>query len=79
VKFSEEPGIFCHLPENFMQDMIDVMSEIVKISPFGHAAFSSETVVNVTEFCLAILRTEQSVVTNPYVKAKALELVSIFH
>jgi hypothetical protein len=32
-KLSDEPGIFCHLPENFMQDMLDVMTEVLKVSP----------------------------------------------
>jgi len=35
--------------------------------------------LNSTEFCLAILRTEAEVITNPYIKAKALELIAIFH
>ena len=25
VKLSDSPGIYCHLPENFMQDMFDVI------------------------------------------------------
>jgi hypothetical protein len=79
VKFSDEPGILCHLPENFIQDMIDVTSEIIKINMLGHKAFSLDTLINLTEFCLTILRTDSDVITNPYAKAKALELISIFH
>jgi len=32
VKLSDDPGIFCHLPENLMQDMIDVFTEIIKVN-----------------------------------------------
>lgn len=32
VAFSDEPGIFCHLPENFNSDMIDVITELIKIN-----------------------------------------------
>lgn len=79
VKLSEDPGIFCHLPENFMQDMIDVISEIIKVNIQGYKAFKIETILDATEFCLALLRTEAEVITNPYIKAKALELIAIFH
>jgi len=79
VKMSDNPGIFCHLPENFIQDLIDVFSEIIKINILGHKAFHVDTIINATEFCLTLLRTDNEVITNPYAKAKALELISIFH
>lgn len=58
VKLHDEPGIFCYLPENFLQDMIDVMTEIIKVNQQGHKAFSIETIINTTEFCLTLLRTD---------------------
>lgn len=79
VAFSDDPGILCHLPENFNSDMIDVITELIKINIQGHKAFSVETVINATEYCLTLLRTSNDVITNPYAKAKALELISIFH
>lgn len=79
VSLSNDPGIFCYLPENLMQDMFDVMSEIIKVNILGHKAFSYDTIINSTEFCLALLRTDNDVITNPYIKAKALELIAIFH
>lgn len=33
VKLNDEPGIMCYLPENFLQDMIDVMTEVIKVNP----------------------------------------------
>jgi hypothetical protein len=38
----------------------------------------TETIVKLVEFALAILRTDSETITNPYVKAKALELIAIF-
>lgn len=32
VAFSDDPGILCHLPENFNSDMIDVITELIKIN-----------------------------------------------
>ena len=57
-KLSDEPGIMCYLPENFLQDMIDIMSEIIKINQQGHKAFSTDAILNTTEFCLTLLRTD---------------------
>ena len=79
MKLSDQPGIFCHLPENFMQDLLDIVSEILKVSPHGHRAFSPDFITNATDFCLTLLRTEAEVITNPYIKAKALELIALFH
>jgi Ubiquitin elongating factor core len=55
IRFSELPGIFCHLPESYLQDMIEVMNEIVKINSINHKAFRDEAIIDVTEFCIAIL------------------------
>ena len=32
VKLSDDPGIFCHLPENYLQDMLEVLPEIIKLN-----------------------------------------------
>jgi len=78
ARFSDCPPLFTHLPESQLQDMIEVFTEILKIHPRGVFAFSKEVVVNMIEFCIAILRSKKECITNPYAKAKALELVSIF-
>ena len=62
-----------------MQDMFDVITEIIKISPVGHKTLSTEMIINMSEFCIALLRTDSVVITNPYIKAKALEIMAIFH
>ena len=72
------PVLFCYLPENFLTDFIDSISEIMKINSREHKAFMTETVVQIYEFCLIILRTESQAITNPYTKAKALELMTLF-
>ena len=59
--------------------MFDIMTEIIKISPIGHKTFSAEMIINMSEFCIALLRTDSAVITNPYIKAKALEIMAIFH
>ena len=38
----------------------------------------SESILTIVEFCLALVRTEQEAITNPYMKAKAIELITIF-
>jgi Ubiquitin elongating factor core len=50
----------------------------MKLSPKGLKTFSMETIINIIEFCLVVLRTDSSVITNPYIKAKALELIAVF-
>jgi len=59
--------------------MFDIMTEIIKISPIGHKTFSTDMIINMTEFCISLLRTDSVVITNPYIKAKALETMAIFH
>ena len=78
MRFSEEPSIFTHLPESYLQDMLDVMNEIIKLNPINHKVFKDEAVLDVTEFCIAILQTDSKVITNPYIKTKAVDLLAIF-
>lgn len=72
------PNLYCYLPENCMTDFIEVFTELIKTHPREHKAFLPETAVDIYEFCLALLRTDSKSVTNPYTKAKALELMTIF-
>ncbi len=78
VCFTKGTGLFAHFPESYLQDLIDMFTEAIKMNPRGHKCLMNETVINLTEFCLTILRTDSQVITNPYLKAKALELVVIF-
>lgn len=55
-----------------------MLTEAVKFNPRGHKSLQPETIINLTEFSLTLLRTDSNVVTNPYLKAKALELIVIF-
>ena len=66
------------MPESFFTDLIDSFTEIIKISPRGINIFAKETIVNLTEFCLTIIRTDSKTISNPYTKAKALELIATF-
>lgn len=52
------PNLWCYLPENFFSDFIDSFSEILKSNPKEHKTFLNETIINIWEFCIAILRTE---------------------
>jgi hypothetical protein len=58
--------------------MIECFTEIIKINPRGAKAFNPETIINLSEFCITILRSDTKIITNPYMKAKALELLAIF-
>ena len=58
--------------------MIDVMTEIIRLNPINHKAFKDESIIDVTEFCIAILQTDSKVITNPYIKAKAIDLLAVF-
>lgn len=78
VQFSDIPKLFCHLPESFFSDLIEAFTELIKLNIKGVGAIQKETIINLTEFCLAILRTNSKAISNPYIKAKALELVAIF-
>lgn len=79
VKFGgRHPNLFCYLPENFFSDFIDVFTELIKTNSKEHKAFTNETAVALYEFCIALLRTDSKSITNPYTKAKALELMTMF-
>ncbi len=66
------------MPESFFSDLIEAFTELIKLNSKGAAALQKETIINLTEFCLAILRTNSKAISNPYIKAKALELIAIF-
>ena len=70
--------LFCYLPEGFILDLIDSFTEIIKLNPRGVKTFNPESIINLTEFCITILRTDTKAISNPHVKAKALELIAIF-
>ena len=72
------PNLFCYIPENFLTDFIECFSDIMRANPRGYKAFMAETAVQIYEFCLAIIRTDQKSITNKYTKAKALELMTLF-
>lgn len=72
------PNLFCFFPENFLTDVIECFTELVKTHPREHRVLMNETIISIYEFCLILLRTESSSITNPYTKAKALELMTIF-
>ena len=38
----------------------------------------NETAITIYEFCITLLRTDSKSITNPYTKAKALELMTNF-
>lgn len=48
------------------------------MSPKGAKILPVESIINLTEFSLIILRTDSKTITNPYIKAKAVELITIF-
>ena len=70
--------MFCYLPENFFSDFIESISDILKVHPREHRAFSNEVILRIYEYCIALLRTDSKSITNPYTKAKALELMTTF-
>jgi hypothetical protein len=72
------PNLFCYLPENFFLDLIDGFSEIMKTNNREHKAYMNETAITIYEFCITLLRTDSKSITNPYTKAKALELMTNF-
>jgi hypothetical protein len=72
------PKLWTYLPENFITDLIDSLTEVLKCNPREHKAYSNETIVGIYEFCLALLRTDNKYITNKYTKAKALELMTVF-
>jgi Ubiquitin elongating factor core len=72
------PNLWCYLPENFIEDLLTSFSEVMKCNPKEHKAFSIDTIIGLHEFCIALIRTDQRCITNPYTKAKALELMTIF-
>lgn len=72
------PNLWCYLPQNFIGDLIESFSEILKFNPKEHKALTNETIVSLYEFCIALMRTEPRYITDHYTKAKALELMTIF-
>jgi hypothetical protein len=66
------------LPENFIGDLIECFTDILKLNPKGFKAFMPDTAVAIYEFCIALIRTDSKIITNPYTKAKALELMTFF-
>ena len=58
--------------------MIECFSNILRINAKEYKAFMPDTAVAIYEFCIALLRTDQKSITNPYTKAKALELMTLF-
>ena len=74
----QHPNLFCYLPENFLSDLIDSFTEILKSNTRPSKVFSKETVIAVFEFCIILIRTDGKTITQPYVKANALELINYF-
>jgi hypothetical protein len=72
------PGIFSYVPESFFGDLIESFECVIHVNQRQCKAFTAETAVAVLEFCLATLRTDNKFITNPYTKAKALELMALF-
>ncbi len=66
------------MPENFLGDFIEAFSDILRVNPREYKAFMPDTAVAIYEFCIGLIRTESKIITNPYTKAKALELVTLF-
>jgi len=58
--------------------MIDTFTEILKASQKHYKVYAVETIVALWEFCITVIRTETKVLTQPYVKANALELMTLF-
>lgn len=78
ISFGGRPHLFCFLPENFLTDMIECFTEIIKIHPKGYKAILTESVIAIFEFCMILIRTDSKSITNPHTKTKALELMTLF-
>ena len=66
------------MPESFFGDLVETFDSIIRTNSKECRAFLPETAVSIFEFCLTIIRTDQKSITNPYTKAKALELMALF-
>jgi hypothetical protein len=52
------PNLFCYLPENFLGDMIECFSDVLRVNSREFRAFMPDTAVAIYEFCIALLRTD---------------------
>ena len=60
VKFGAKahPNLFCYLPENFLGDLIECFTDILKMNSKAHKAFMPDTAVAIYEFCITLIRTD---------------------
>ena len=54
----DHPNLFCYLPENFLGDMIECFSDILRTNSKEYRAFMPDTAVAIYEFCITLLRTD---------------------
>lgn len=73
--FSDTNALFSYLPESFIMDIVEFQSHLLRSSPKGIKVFPADYLLQLVEFCVLVVRTEQCI-SNPYSKAKALQLVS---
>ena len=50
--------MFCYLPENFLGDLIECFSDILRTNSKEYKAFMPDTAVAIYEFCIALIRTD---------------------
>jgi len=54
----DHPPLFCYLPENFLGDMIECFSDILRTNSREFKVFMPDTAVAIYEFCIALIRTD---------------------
>ena len=54
----DHPNMFCYLPENFLRDLIECFSDILRTNSKEYKAFMPDTAVAIYEFCIALIRTD---------------------
>jgi len=59
-------------------DIVEIFTSIMKFSIKGTLTFPSDFVLSIIEFLTIVLNTSRLVITNPYIGAKAIELIQIF-
>jgi len=75
MAFKEEQALFCYLPESFVTDVIEFNTHVLKTNPKGISVFQPDYLVDLVEFCIIVVRSGKCI-SNPYSKAKALQLIS---
>jgi hypothetical protein len=71
------PTLYQKLPDYILEDIIEFYMHIMHFSNSGWKHFPRDHILPLFKFCVVVLKSEK-VISNPYIKAKILELMALF-